>query len=824
MKRNRQISENPIPTKEIQIMENIIEIRNRRIAIDTARRREDYCKTAILFEVLDGSVTFFYDQHETVLNKQGILVINKGTEYRYEASEDIILASLELMGKTFESACDGVRQMVLCNSADGDNERYASLRVILRQMILNQAYVMENEEQYSYLVFDYYSQYYKLLETIVSYFLSDNESRKLSDGKIRNADRMAQIERYLNVHYAEAVSLEQIADELYLSKGYLSRFFANSFGMTFSQYIKELRLRRSMSDLLYTDKPITQVAFDNGFTSSSFFNRSFREKYRKNPSEIRKEFAEKEENRNKTDVSKAELNERVNRLLDYDGKPAGSINREERYVYSAADNVPMKRIWNRVINIGSAADILGSDIQEHLVILEKAARFDYARFWDPFSKNMNLDVNKISDSYNFHRLDQALDRLLASGMKPFIAFEPKLDRINEELGTVLVRNVQEKIINSPEAWASITGAFVRHIIQKYGIEEVEQWIFELPFGIYEIKDMEPVEGYIALFTSLYDIVRKYTFNLKVGGPTVTSADKDILQKILDVLQERKKMPDYISFISFAYEADWKERRYTIRSGDEDYLIHDIAKIKQFLKETGYDDLPVYVTEWNETVSDRNYINDTCYRGAYIIRSMIGIGEGVEAAGYFSGTDQRSEYFDSHLLLQGGNGLLSRNGIIKPSGLAMQLMNRLGNYKIASDSHFLITTDRRHNYYIAAHNKRKLGYYYYKTPENAIEKEKILKYCEDESYLEQDIELTDISNGEYRIRTLKVNAHHGSVMDIWKELGYSGKLSEKDIRYIQKVCEPHLQLEDIAVKDNRIRLKLTMEPNEITLVEIKWLFT
>ena len=132
--------------------------------------REDYCKTAILFEVLDGSVTFSYEKHKVTLNKRDLLVINKGTEYQYDASEDIILASLELMGSTFESVCDGVKQSVICNSVNGDNERYDALRAILRQMILNQAYVADNEEEYSYLVFDYYSQYYKLLETIVSFF------------------------------------------------------------------------------------------------------------------------------------------------------------------------------------------------------------------------------------------------------------------------------------------------------------------------------------------------------------------------------------------------------------------------------------------------------------------------------------------------------------------------------------------------------------------------------------------------------------------------------------------------------------------------------
>lgn len=60
MKRSRQISEDPIQMKRGWNMENIIEIRNRRISINTDMHREDYCKTAILFEVLDGSVMFSY--------------------------------------------------------------------------------------------------------------------------------------------------------------------------------------------------------------------------------------------------------------------------------------------------------------------------------------------------------------------------------------------------------------------------------------------------------------------------------------------------------------------------------------------------------------------------------------------------------------------------------------------------------------------------------------------------------------------------------------------------------------------------------------------
>ena len=34
--------------------------------------------------------------------------------------------------------------------------------------------------------------------------------------------------------------------------------------------------------------------------------------------------------------------------------------------------------------------------------------------------------------------------------------------------------------------------------------------------------------------------------------------------------------------------------------------------------------PVYVTEWNLTISDRNYINDTCFKGAYVVKKYSGL--------------------------------------------------------------------------------------------------------------------------------------------------------------------------------------------------------
>lgn len=803
-------------------MDSIAKIKNRSIKLVTEGVQKEYCRTAVLFYMLEGNAEFEYDNRNIKLKEADILVINRGTEYRMHGSDGLMIASLELTGRTFETVCDGVNVFVECSSSENDNEYYGKVRSLLKQMILDQLYANE-QKKYSYLIFEYYSLYYKLLETMVAYFLNgDSEKTPKGTDWDKNKERRRTIEKYINIHYMEQISLEDIAQEMYLSTGYFSRFFTHCFGMTFSQYLKEIRLKYAMSDLLYTDKPVTQIAMDNGFSGSSFFNRAFRDKFGKNPTEVRNGFRQKDSLANEDDLitkgNETDVHDRVKKLLDMDSTPTVSEEKKQKYKYSTVAVQEFTPCWNSVINVGSAAEVLRTDAQAHIMILSKY--FLYARFWDPFSEEMLLDVNRYQENYNFSRLDQVFDSLLKCGMKPFIVLEPKVERVNEAIDSVIIKTAHNTVIDDIGTWKNIIHSFIRHIIQKYGIEEVGQWKIELTYEVYQLRDMDPKESYIELFTTMSEIIRNYTDKLMLGGPSVPSCEMKTLTYILQGLRQRKCILDYLSMISFAYEVNEQIRKYSKRSIDEEFLLRDVEKYRMTMKECGFENVPLYITEWNETIADRNYINDSCYRGAYIVKNLLEIAPYVTAVGYFSGTDLRSEYFDSGSLLYGGNGMISRDGIFKPAGFAVEFMNMLTGHKIGSEKNFWITTDCRDNYYILAHNKRKLSYYYYKTPEEKIKKEKVSRYLEDEESIQIEIDLTDVKNGEYEIRMHKVNARYGSILDLWKELNYSEQLSRKDIMYLQRICEPHLQFSTEVVTENKLFLKIVMEPNEITLIEVK----
>lgn len=92
---------------------------------------------------------------------------------------------------------------------------------------------------------------------------------------------------YLESHYLEKFSLDDIADTLFVNKNHLARVFKGSTGMTLLQYHNRLRCDHAAKLLIDTRYSIAVVAFKSGFASASHFSRIFRNIRGCTPSEYR---------------------------------------------------------------------------------------------------------------------------------------------------------------------------------------------------------------------------------------------------------------------------------------------------------------------------------------------------------------------------------------------------------------------------------------------------------------------------------------------------------------------------------------------------------
>lgn len=101
-------------------------------------------------------------------------------------------------------------------------------------------------------------------------------------------ERIRDVITYVEEHFREPVALDDVTALLGLGKEYFCRFFKKNMGMTFLNYLSEVRLAHTYEDLLNTNAPISEVMEANGFTNQKLFNSSFKELYGCTPSAVRR--------------------------------------------------------------------------------------------------------------------------------------------------------------------------------------------------------------------------------------------------------------------------------------------------------------------------------------------------------------------------------------------------------------------------------------------------------------------------------------------------------------------------------------------------------
>ena len=98
---------------------------------------------------------------------------------------------------------------------------------------------------------------------------------------------VALVKKYIAQHYDEDLSVESLAEVVYLSPGYLSALFKKETGQNLNTYIRNYRLEEARRLLENTNMKIVQVCEKTGFTSASYFCKRFREYFGTSPHRLR---------------------------------------------------------------------------------------------------------------------------------------------------------------------------------------------------------------------------------------------------------------------------------------------------------------------------------------------------------------------------------------------------------------------------------------------------------------------------------------------------------------------------------------------------------
>ena len=515
--------------------------------------------------------------------------------------------------------------------------------------------------------------------------------------------------------------------------------------------------------------------------------------------------------------------EEEQRILEYLKFRAHKENpqstREKEYVINAKKVKETLSDCSKAISIGDGYLLLQSEAQQQVERIQKQIGVKYARIWNILSKEYCFSEK---DGYNFRKLDQVLDFLLNHHLKPYleVGSKPSLFMYTPERSI----NIEKTKVDAYDfkTFSDIIRELCVHLANRYGVEELETWYFEY-WNDPALNITEADGEYYQRFDLLYRTMKNYSEKISVGGAGfILGYETLICKKIFSIWKTREIHPDFLSVCSFQYIALIEDGgRLGRKSIDSQYMLNQIEIMKEVMKETGFQIPELHIDEWNFTISNRNVLNDSCEQGAYILKNCIEMNGAVDMMAYWHALDLYSDYYDTDTVLNGDSGLVSRDGICKPSFYAFQFMNRLLPKVLEKNENSIITTNARNRYVIACHNFKSLSSRYVFTDEDEIQLEDIEQYVEDIDPVKLKFTIQNVQKGKYLVKTYRVNRECGSVQDLWKNLDYSKGLMRDEVEYLKSSAIPSIEMKTIEVENGELCLTNNLEMQEIRLIDIQY---
>ena len=248
--------------------------------------------------VVRGTISVFFNQQTIDLHEGQGIYINPEVLHmirdRYDS--DAMFISLDVSPKLLTSFPNSVFERsyvkpVFCSSAA--DAVILDPGVFWQKKILDEA--MSIEQDYKSRSFGWElavsSSLYAIWKELVCYLhesLAEHDAPTADGARMRRNQRIKEILSYIREHFTEKITLDEIAKHLHLSTNECCRFFKKNMNCTLFEYITEYRLSKSMELLEHTDLPVSQIAYESGFGSSSYFIEKFRKNVGMTPAAFRK--------------------------------------------------------------------------------------------------------------------------------------------------------------------------------------------------------------------------------------------------------------------------------------------------------------------------------------------------------------------------------------------------------------------------------------------------------------------------------------------------------------------------------------------------------
>ncbi len=372
---------------------------------------------------------------------------------------------------------------------------------------------------------------------------------------------------------------------------------------------------------------------------------------------------------------------------------AQSWSQETVNVDAQAQTTPFPHFWEQMFGSGRAILSLRESYRNDLRAVKQVADFKYVRFHAIFHDEVGVynEDEHGNPVYNFAYVDQIYDGLLQNGVRPFveISFMPKKLAFNPDALHPFWYKQNVSPPKSMDRWDDLIRHFAQHLVDRYGIDEVSQWYFEVwnEPNIDFWNGIPRQRSYFDLYAHTARALKSVSPRLRVGGPA--TAASAWISNFLKFTSENHVPIDFVSTHAYADDTTLDLFGTNEDIPMDERVCRAVAKVRNEIKSSSTPDLPFFLTEWN--VQGMMNARDTIFVGpalANTIRQCDGL---VNMMSFWTFSDVFEEGGPIPRPFVGMFGLRAKGGINKPVYYAYGLLHQLGDQRIAVDAKDVLVT-------------------------------------------------------------------------------------------------------------------------------------
>jgi xylan 1,4-beta-xylosidase len=474
------------------------------------------------------------------------------------------------------------------------------------------------------------------------------------------------------------------------------------------------------------------------------------------------------------------------------------VAQEKIEINAQAQTTPFPHFWEQMFGSGRAILSLRESYRNDLRAVKQATDFRYVRFHAILHDEVGVynEDEHGNPFYNFSYVDQIYDGLLKNGVRPVveISFMPKKLAFNPDALHPFWYKQNVSPPKSMEGWDGLMTHFAQHLVDRYGIDEVSQWYFEVwnEPNIDFWNGIPRDKSYFDLYAHTARDLKSVSPRLRVGGPATAAASW--VDEFLKYAADNHVPVDFVS--SHGYADDTVENLFGTNEdiSMDDRVCRAIGKVRKQIQASAMPKLPLFWTEWN--VQGMNESRDTSFVGpglANTIRECDGL---VDMMSFWTFSDVFEEGGPIPKPFEGQFGLRAKGGINKPSYYAFALLHQLGDQRIANSSTDVIATKR---------------------PDGALVVAVWNIVDPDKTGSEKDIQLTFRGiPANASVSISRIDNTHSNTLAAYKALGSPLDPTEAQVAQMNKETALGAP-ENLTLSDGKLNLKL--DSNALLLIKV-----